>query len=103
MTNESLSADKRLKVITGRINSVELLAGLAEECCELGQAALKLRRVYDGQNPTPVSEKEAIDRLYEEAADVQLYLKVLYLYQPMIDDICNVKLNRWVSRLSESR
>ena len=34
----------------------EKLAGLAEECSELAQAAQKLRRVFDGKNPTPVNE-----------------------------------------------
>ena len=100
MINQSISADKRLKTIFSAVGATELLAGLAEECSELAQAALKLRRVYDGLNPTTVTEKEAIDSLYEEAADVQVYLKALYMYQPMIDDICDVKLNRWIQRLN---
>lgn len=33
----------------------ELLAQLAEECSEAAKAALKLRRVRNGANPTPVS------------------------------------------------
>jgi hypothetical protein len=39
----------------------ELLAGVAEEAAELAQAALKLRRAYDGTNPTPKPINEAID------------------------------------------
>lgn len=31
----------------------EILCQLAEEASELAQAALKLRRAYDGKNPTP--------------------------------------------------
>lgn len=33
----------------------ELLTQLAEECSEAAKAALKLRRVRNGANPTPVS------------------------------------------------
>ena len=48
----------------------EILAQLAEEAAELAQAALKLRRVLDGTNPTPVTETEARRNLVEECADV---------------------------------
>ena len=41
------------------IQETEILALLAEEAAELAQAALKLRRVLDGTNPTPVTETEA--------------------------------------------
>ena len=34
--------------IRTRLGALELLAGLAEEASELAQAALKLRRAYDG-------------------------------------------------------
>lgn len=48
----------------------ELLAQLAEECNELAQAALKLRRAIDGTNPTPVTQEDARKKLVEEIADV---------------------------------
>ena len=43
----------------------ELLCGLAEECSELAQAALKLRRTYDQTNPTPVDPDNAFEKLCE--------------------------------------
>ena len=43
----------------------ELLAQLAEECSEAAKAALKLRRVRNGANPTPVSEEDAFSNLVE--------------------------------------
>ena len=43
---------------------------LAEECAELGQAALKMARVLRKENPTPVTEDEASAMVLEEAADV---------------------------------
>ena len=82
----------------------ELLAGLAEEAAELSKAALKLRRVLDGRNPTPVSLSMAHANLEEEIADVLLCLEslgfdhtVLDKYRPMMDG----KLERWVGRLRE--
>lgn len=41
------------KNVTDYLTPAELLAQLAEESAELAQAALKLRRAYDGTNPTP--------------------------------------------------
>ena len=79
----------------------EQMAGLAEEATELAHAALKLRRVYDGTNPTPVTEREAVANLIEEVGDVLLCLEVLGLpavsedYQKAMD----AKLERWVKRL----
>lgn len=54
--------------IRKKVPRSELMAQLAEETAELAQAALKLRRVMDTVNPTPVSEKEALNGLYEEIA-----------------------------------
>ena len=83
----------------------ELLAQLAEECAELGQAALKLRRVLDGSNPTPVSYQEAKHALMEEAADVQLCMRTVHALadQAVIDDIIRRKQARWLQRLAEAR
>lgn len=88
------------KLIRDKMPVVELLAGLAEECSELAQAALKLRRVYDGTNPTPMKEEDAIERFYEEIADVQLYLEQISLPQSYINEIMMEKQRRWENRLS---
>lgn len=77
----------------------ELLAGLAEECSELAQAALKLRRVFDQKNPTPMSEEEAIEHLYEEIADVKLYCSQLDIPARYISEIMERKEKRWEERL----
>ena len=45
-----------IDVIREILPQEELLAQLAEEASELAHAALKLRRVYDGRNYTPVTE-----------------------------------------------
>ena len=79
----------------------ELLAGLAEECGELTQAALKLRRVWDGTNPTPTLEDDAMENLYEEVADVLLYIEELKLNRGAIGRIMGEKRERWKKRLEE--
>ena len=82
-----------------KLPQTELLAGLAEECCELAQAALKLRRFYDQTNPTPIDEEKATEDFYEEIADVQLYLDQLIYPKSYIEGIMKHKLNRWKQRL----
>lgn len=77
----------------------EHLTGLAEECAELAQAALKLRRVLTGINPTPVTEDEAIEKLCEEVADVQLYIRSLSFCKEDIDRRMKEKEARWAQRL----
>lgn len=89
--------------IRSRLSQEELLAQLAEEATELGHAALKLRRVYDGANPTPVKRSEAFANLKEEIADVELLLMVLGYDRCMLisekHKIMDAKLERWVARL----
>ena len=63
-----MNLDEKIKQ---HIPQDELLAQLAEECAELSQAALKLRRALTGINPTPVTADEARWNLVEEVADVK--------------------------------
>jgi len=82
-----------------KVNLTELLTGLAEECCELGKAALKLHRVFTGVNPTPVTEEVAIDKFEEEVADVELYLEQIEYSRQHVDEIKAKKKARWEARL----
>ena len=86
-------------IIKKKMPVTELLAGLAEECSELAQASLKLRRVFDKTNPTPTSEEDALEAFYEEIADVRLYLRMIDIPQKYIDEIMNEKEKRWERRL----
>ena len=82
----------------------ELLAQLAEEASELSQAALKLRRVIDGQNPTPVSYQTAVRHFNEEIADVHVCLDQLhFIDDEIIHKSYQVKTERWIGRLLEQR
>lgn len=93
------------EVIREKLPREELLGQLAEECCELGQAAMKLRRALDGANPTPVTVAEAEARVLEEAADVLLCLELAgdypgeYIASPEILRGMWEKLERWGKRL----
>lgn len=95
--------DDKAKMVLAELGEEEILCQLAEECDELGKAALKLRRVLSGKNPTPVTEAEARANLIEEIADVDLCLDVLglntYMNGVTISIISDKKLTRWVKRL----
>lgn len=96
---------KNIEYIRSQLSNPELLAGLAEEATELAHAALKLRRVMDGTNHTPVCYDEAYANLKEEIGDVLLCLEVFGIststeaYRPGMDE----KLKRWVDRLKNRR
>lgn len=93
------------QTIRALLPRAEILAQLAEECAELSQAALKLRRALTGDNPTPVSAEDAEDHLWEEAADVILCVNLLGEW-PVINDAGSAlneqmdkKEARWARRL----
>ena len=95
--------------ITGRLTEAEVLCQLAEECCELSHAALKLRRALTGNNPTPVPAEAAEAALAEELADVMLtwavYSRGRYPDEAIDDrlqDMAEEKARRWLHRLKEA-
>ena len=53
-----------------RIGDAAMYEQLAEECAELGKAALKMARIIRNENPTPVTATEAQDAIIEEFNDV---------------------------------
>jgi len=93
--------DRLNEKIKQHIPQDELLAQLAEECAELSQAALKLRRALTGINPTPVTAEEARKNLVEEAADVYNVLGLLLdaADNAEIYSIIRRKKERWLKRL----
>lgn len=98
---------ENFKTILDRLTLEELLCQLAEECGELAQAALKLRRALDGKNPTPRTEQECIENLAEEHADVELVFALIRsvltgseMSEFNAFDIQVRKAARWASRLA---
>lgn len=92
-----------LEIVRGKLSDPELLAQLAEEAAELAQAALKMRRVIDGTNPTPVTFQQAHDNLLEEISDVETCVAALLYNTPTAvkvrADLRAQKLERWAGRL----
>lgn len=93
--------------ISDYLGTSDLLCQLAEECSELAQAALKLKRAMEGTNPTPKSEQECWKSLEEEMADVDLimgeFLSIGHgLCIERLIDIQDEKRKRWIRGLQES-
>lgn len=81
-----------------------LLMQLAEECGELTQAAGKYYRTTHGDNPTPVTLADALYRLVEEIADVNVAAEAvrmkLGIYCEQIAEVEDAKIERWRRRLT---
>lgn len=105
MDREILSSEAE-KEIAEILGMEELLCQLAEECAELSKAALKLRRVITGKNPTPKTREECIADLAEEYADTDLVNRMVWSL--IRDPACTMeaarvqqarKTARWKGRL----
>ena len=84
----------------------EILASIAEEAAELGQAALKARRAYNQKNWTPKTMKECLDNVFEEIADVKNTLQAAGFLgddeQELVASIMVDKMERWRDRLEQT-
>lgn len=67
------------KVMIDKIGEAAMYEQLAEECCELAQAALKRSRELRGDNLPRCSHEEVMAHLEEEVADVWLCIRELDL------------------------
>ena len=95
--------EETLKVSDYLPNEDRLLQ-VAEEATELAQAALKVVRILEGSNPTPVSYELAKKNLIEETADVLLSLEqVPEVDWQKVQEVKKTKLARWLERLKEHR
>lgn len=63
-----MQENKTLRRIAKQLGPEEILCQCAEECSELAQAVLKMRRALVGT--TPLTQSEARALINEEAADV---------------------------------
>ena len=98
MMNFPSEADKkqwRYEDFVQATSAEYMLRQLAEECCELSQAALKLIRAHNRE--TPVKIPQAIDALVEEIADTLLMIDVVRYgvipSKPL--DIAKMYSNKW--------
>lgn len=90
-----------VEYIKSRLDETERLLGLTEEALELAVAALKLRRVLDGRNPTLVTEEQAAANLLEEYGDVLNSIEVIVTptQHEQVTQLRAEKRSRWVKRL----
>lgn len=72
---------------------------LAEECCELAQAASKAARYLRKENPPALSIDEIRDNLVEELSDITLITTILAIKPD--DEVMKSKYHRWTNRLKE--
>lgn len=96
--------DNYKEIIKG-IGYAAALEQLAEECAELGKAALKMARILRQENPTPVTLEDALKNFVEEAGDVVTCLELFektYLIH-IDDEMRKEKIKRWISRIREKR
>lgn len=77
MTMSFSEASNPWRKIYDRIGKAAALEQLAEECDELGHAALKLARIVRGENPARMTYDEAFAKMIRETADVLNALDVL--------------------------
>lgn len=90
---------KTASFVRDRLELDEIYAQLAEEAAELAHAALKMRRVINRKNPTPVDADDAFESVVEEASDVIAVLDTLHIAR----DECRIaqKLTRWEERIKD--
>jgi len=101
--NEILVEDEKcVEYIQQNLSQIAILIQFAEECNEVAQAALKIVRICQKENPTPVTLFEAKQKLQEEIADFfACFDSVSGLDIDVIDKIETEKLNRWCVRLAK--
>lgn len=102
-TEKNLIPDEKcVEYIQYNLSQTSVLVQLAEECNEVAQQALKLVRIFKGENPTPVTAPEAMTKLHEEIADFFACLDCLAdIDYNIISKTETEKLNRWCIRLAK--
>ena len=93
-------------MIVEHIGVPALLEQLAEGCCELAQASLKMARKLRDENPTPKSIEDIRDNLIEEIADVDVCLDRLEDETDIVDrlELTTIEIDkkkRWQERLEQ--
>lgn len=82
----------------------DALGCLAEWCCILSKAAIKLRRtIVKNGSPTPVDNKEAEKNLFKAICNVKLYIDHTGKYWdcPRVNIIYKAKADRCIKRFVE--
>lgn len=96
----------RMKEIIDKYGEDYMLCQLTEECCELGQAAMKVIRARNRWTPMRITE--AMEKLVEEIADVHVMAGAIFKHmldaeeQKCVDDTCEFKEARMYKRMLDN-
>lgn len=100
VTNSAGTIAENIKQVTKLISPIDILCQTAEECAELCQAILKIRRVW--MNTTPVTEIKALESVNEEMADVLVCMDALIeigvIDENEVQRVREKKSKRWKER-----
>ena len=97
MTTERDVYCGHLEKVRATLCEPDIYGQLAEECCELAQAALKMQRVLNARNLPAGTETDILDNVVEEISDVKLCLQLLHLNPD--SQVMERKAERWCHRL----
>ena len=68
--NQILALCPEIQFVRDQLSPADQFGQVAEEAVELAHAAMKMQRILNGTNPTPVTEKEAMGKVMEEICDL---------------------------------
>ena len=107
-SKEDADREEALAYVNDSLSVAALLGQVAEEASELATAALKLQRIVMDENPTPVSEDEAISNFIEEMGDLLNSVDALHWpfhteRRDTIKESCAPKCIRWAERIKEKK
>ena len=101
--NQILALCPEILFVREHLSLASQFGQLVEECTELAHAAAKMQRILIGENPTPVTEKEAMGKVMEEICDLYSALEVLKLDVNLkYEGIRKKKMARWVERIKKA-
>ena len=100
VSTSTLELCPEILFVREQLQPAALFGQLAEEAVEVAHAAMKMQRILNGTNPTPVTEKEAMGKVMEEICDLYNALEVLKLDVNLkYEGIRKKKMARWVERI----
>lgn len=102
VSTSTLELCPEILFIREQLPPADQFAQVAEEAVELAHATMKMQRILNGTNPTPVTEKEAMGKVMEEICDLYNALEVLKLDVSLkYEGIRKKKMARWVERIQK--
>lgn len=102
VSTPTLALCPEILYIREQLSPADQFGQVAEEAVELAHAAMKMQRILNGTNPTPVTEKEAMGKVMEEICDLYNALEVLKLDVSLkYEGIRKKKMARWVERIQK--